>query len=55
MEKALDYNTLEDGTYKRSILLLYQKLIKLLPSYFAEQQIGVIQHAYFTEVVLDME
>ena len=55
MEKALDYNTLEDGTYKRSILLLYQKLIKLLPDYFTEQQIGVIQHAYFTEVVLNME
>ena len=48
MEKALDYNTLEDGTYKRSILLLYQKLIKLLPGYFTEQQICVIQHAYFT-------
>ena len=55
MEKALDYNTLEDGTYKRSILLLYQKVIKLLPGYFTEQQICVIQHAYFTEVVLNME
>lgn len=55
MEKALDYNALEEGTYKRSIILLYQKLIKLLPAYFTEQQIGVIQHAYFTEVVINMD
>lgn len=55
MEKALDYNKLEDGTYKRSILLLYQKLIKLLPHYFTEQQIGIIKHAYFTEVVFNMD
>lgn len=54
MEKVLDYNTLDEGTYKHSIILLYQKLIKLMPEYFAEQQIGVIQHAYFSEVIISM-
>jgi len=54
MEKALDYNTLEEGTYKRSIILLYQKMMKLLSDYFAEQHIGVIEHSGFIEVVFNM-
>ena len=54
MEKALDYNTLEEGSYKRSIILLYQKLIKLLPAYFTEQQVGVMLHESFAEIVIGM-
>lgn len=54
MEKITDYTALTEGTYKNSIFLLYQKLIKLLPACFSEQQIGVIQHDYFAEVVFNM-
>lgn len=54
MEKITDYTALAEGTYKRSIFLLYQKLIKLLPTYFSEQQIAVVQHTYFTEVAFNM-
>lgn len=55
METILDYNALQDATYKHSITLLYQKLIKLLPDYFPIQQIGTIQHSDFMEVVFDMK
>lgn len=54
MNKILNYNEIEDGTYKRSIFLFYQKLIKLLPDYVAEQPINIIQHTSFMEVVFDM-
>ena len=55
MEQVLEYCKLEEGTYKRSILLLYQKLIKLLPAYFSEQRFGIVRHTYFTEVVMKMQ
>lgn len=54
MEKTIDYTALAEGTYKRSIFLLYRKLIKLLSFYFSEQQIGAVQHSYFVEVVFNM-
>lgn len=54
MEKVVDYNALKGGTLKRSIILLNQKLIKLLPEFFSQQQIGIIQHASFSEIVLRM-
>ena len=54
METTLDYTALTEGTYKRSIFLLYQKLIKLLSFYFSEQQIGAVQHSFFVEVVFNM-
>ena len=54
MEKISDYNSLEEGSHKRSIFLLYRKLVKLLPSCFSEQQVGVVQHSYFAEVVFNM-
>lgn len=54
MEKVVDYNTLKGGTLKRSIILLNQKLIKMLPEYFSQQQIGIIQHDSFSEIVLRM-
>lgn len=55
MERIVEFNKMEEGTYKRSILLLYQKLTKMLSAYFVEQQFGVIQHTYFTEVVMKMK
>lgn len=54
MEKVVDYNALKGGTLKRSIILLNQKLIKMLPEYFSQQQIGIIQHESFSEIVLRM-
>lgn len=47
MEKVLNSNSLEEGTVKRSIILLYQQMIKKLPEYFSEQEISVIQHSSF--------
>ena len=38
MEKVLNSNSLEEGTVKRSIILLYQQMIKKLPEYFSEQE-----------------
>lgn len=55
MEKVVDYNALKGGTLKRSIILLNQKLIKMLPEYFSQQQIGIIQHESFSEIVLRMD
>ena len=40
MEKVLNSNSLEEGTVKRSIILLYQQMIKKLPEYFSEQEIN---------------
>lgn len=54
MEQVVDYNTLKGGSLKRSIVLLNQKLIKLLPEYFSQQQIGIIKHTSFSEIVLRM-
>ena len=54
MEKVLNSNSLEEGTVKRSIILLYQKMIKKLPEYFSEQEINVIQHSSFSEIVVQL-
>lgn len=54
MEKVLNSNSLEEGTLKRSIILLYQKMIKKLPEYFSEQEINVIQHSSFSEIVVQL-
>uniref|UniRef100_A0AB33IZM8 Uncharacterized protein n=1 Tax=Prevotella sp. GTC17254 TaxID=3236794 RepID=A0AB33IZM8_9BACT len=54
MKQILDYPAMEEGAYKRSIILLYQKLIKQLSPYFSTQQIGVVRHSYFVEVVFSM-
>ena len=55
MEKVLNSNSLEDGTVKRSIILLYQKMIKKLPEYFSEQEISVIQNSSFSEIVVQLK
>lgn len=55
MEKVLNLNSLEEGTVKRSIILLYQKMIKKLPEYFPEQKINVIQHSSFSEIVVQLK
>lgn len=54
MEKILNLNTLGEGALKRSALLFNQKLIKLLPDYFTNQQTGIIQHSSFAEIVFPM-
>ena len=55
MEKVLNSNSLEEGTVKRSIILLYQQMIKKLPEYFSEQEISVIQHSSFSEIVVQLK
>ena len=55
MEKVLNSNSLEEGTVKRSIILLYQQMIKKLPEYFSEQEINVIQHSSFSEIVVQLK
>ena len=55
MEKVLNSNSLEEGTVRRSIILLYQQMTKKLPEYFSEQEISVIQHSSFSEIVVQLK
>lgn len=55
MEKVLNSNSLEEGALKRSILLLYQKMIKKMPEYFSEQELNVIHHPSFSEIVVQLK